>query len=136
MGLCAFWAIFPVTSQELPGSQPLLTVKEVMNGIITPTTATIWGAYQLETEAEWQEVENAALAVIGAGNLLAMGGSAEGEVLLSQEAEWRDSNSAMIAAARAVIEAVEARDEDALSEAGNNALYPPCESCHQKYQNQ
>lgn len=136
IGLFLLWVVRPVTSQELSEVQPLLTVKEVMNGIITPTTTTIWGAYQLETEAEWQEVENAALAVIGAGNLLALGGSGEGEILLSQEADWKASNDAMITAARAVIQAVEVRDEEALSEAGNNALYPPCESCHQKYQNQ
>ena len=42
----------------------------------------------------------------------------------------------MIAAAREVLAAVEVRDEEALSEAGNNSLYPPCESCHQRYQNQ
>ena len=40
---------------------PLLTNKQMMNGIITPATTTIWGAYQLETETQWQEVANAAL---------------------------------------------------------------------------
>lgn len=114
---------------------PLLTVKQVMNALITPTTNIIWGAYQLETEAQWQEVENAALAVIGAGELLAAGGAAEGEQAIAGEADWQLYNNQMIAAARQVLVAVEQRDEEALSEAGNNALYPPCESCHQQYQN-
>jgi len=35
-----------------------------------------------------------------------------------------------------VLAAVAVRDEEALSDAGNNALYPPCEGCHQQYQNQ
>ena len=117
-------------------SQPLLTVKEIMNGIITPTTTTIWGAYQLQSEAEWLEVQNAALAVIGAGNLLALGGAAAGEEATAQESDWIEFNNKMIAAAREVLAAVEVRDEEALSEAGNNSLYPPCESCHQLYQNQ
>jgi hypothetical protein len=123
-------------SQDQDSSSPLLSVKEIMNGIITPTTTTIWGAYQLETDTEWLEVQNAALAVIGAGNLLAHGGAGEGEISVAQEAEWKSFNAQMIAAAREVIVAVEARNEEALSEAGNNSLYPPCESCHQRYQNQ
>lgn len=61
--------------------EPLLTVKEIMNGLITPTTATIWGAYQLESDAQWQEIRNAALSVIAAGNLLQLGGSGEGSLL-------------------------------------------------------
>lgn len=119
-----------------PVAAPLLTVKQVMNGLITPTTATIWGAYQLETEAQWQAVENAALTVIGAGNLLALGGAGDGEVAMAAESEWQGYNNNMIAAARQVLDAVAAQDEEALFTAGNDALYPPCESCHQHYQNQ
>ena len=48
---------------------PELSVKEIMNSIVTPATNTIWGAYQLETESQWQEVGHAATAVIGAANL-------------------------------------------------------------------
>lgn len=113
---------------------PSLTVKEIMNAIITPMTNTIWGAYQLETEAEWQEVENAALTVIAAGDLLKTGGSAEGEMDIATQTEWQQYNNQMLEAARQVLSAVAARDEEALSSAGNDALYPPCESCHQRYQ--
>ena len=123
----------PVPAQDGDGA-PLLTVKQIMNALITPTTATIWGAYQLQTDAEWQEVENAALAVIAAGDLLTEGGAGEGESALAAEADWQRYNAQMIAAARQVLEAVAARDEEALFTAGNDALYPPCESCHQQYQ--
>ena len=128
--------LVPMSPFAQESSQPLLTVKEIMNGIITPTTTTIWGAYQLQSEAEWLEVQNAALAVIGAGNLLALGGAAAGEEATAQESDWIEFNNKMIAAAREVLAAVEVRDEEALSEAGNNSLYPPCESCHQRYQTQ
>ncbi len=114
--------------------EPELTVKQIMNAIITPTTNTIWGAYQLETDAEWQEVQNAALSVIAAGNILALGGSAENEVDIAKEDDWQRYNQQMIAAAREVLTAVAEKNEEALSEAGNNSLYPPCESCHQQYQ--
>ena len=70
IGLAFIITLVPMSPFAQESSQPLLTVKEIMNGIITPTTTTIWGAYQLQSEAEWLEVQNAALAVIGAGNLL------------------------------------------------------------------
>lgn len=114
--------------------QPLLSVKDIMNALITPATTTIWGAYQLETDAEWQEVRNAALSVIAAGNLLSFGGAAEGEIKAAAEADWKSHNQQMVEAARLVIVAVDNKDEEALSAAGNNDLYPPCESCHQQYQ--
>lgn len=114
--------------------QPLLTVKEIMNAMITPATTTIWGAYQLETEAQWQEVRNAALSVIAAANLLQSGGAGEGEAEVAAQADWQSYNQQMIDAARLVITATQNKDEEALSVAGNDALYPPCESCHQQYQ--
>ncbi len=120
-----------ITAQE---SGPMLTVKQLMNALLTPSTNTIWGAYQLQSQAQWQEVENAALTVIASGELLAAGGAADGEQASAAEADWQRYNNEMIAAARQVLTAVQQQDEEALSEAGNNALYPPCESCHQQYQ--
>ena len=113
---------------------PELSVKEVMNSIVTPATNTIWGAYQLETESQWQEVGHAATAVIGAANLLMLGGTGEGEAEIAGEAEWQRYNQQLLAAALQVLVAVDKRDENALSQVGNDALYPPCESCHQAYQ--
>ena len=113
---------------------PELSVKEIMNSIVTPATNTIWGAYQLETESQWQEVGHAATAVIGAANLLMLGGTGEGEAEIAGEAEWQRYNQQLLAAAQQVLLAVDKRDENALSQVGNDALYPPCESCHQAYQ--
>ena len=113
---------------------PELSVKEIMNSIVTPATNTIWGAYQLETESQWQEVGHAATAVIGAANLLMLGGTGEDETEIAGEAEWQRFNQQLLAAARQVLVAVDERDENALSQVRNDALYPPCESCHQAYQ--
>ena len=113
---------------------PELSVKEIMNSIVTPATNTIWGAYQLETESQWQEVARAATAVVGAANLLMLGGTGEGEAEIASEAEWQHFNQQLLAAARQILLAVDKRDESVLSQVGNDALYPPCESCHQTYQ--
>ena len=74
----AFFLIIPSLSAQ-DTKQPLLTVKEIMNVIITPSTAAIWGAYELKTDEEWLEIQNAALTVLAAGNLLAQGGAGESE---------------------------------------------------------
>ena len=113
---------------------PELSVKAIMNSIVTPATNTIWGAYQLETESQWQEVGHAATAVIGAANLLMLGGTGEGEAEIAGETGWQRYNQQLLAAARQVLVAVDKRDENALSQVGNDALYPPCEGCHQAYQ--
>jgi hypothetical protein len=120
--------------QSAAQSEAQWTVKEVMNAIITPMTTTIWGAYQLETDAQWQQVENAALTVIAAGNLLASSVSEPQFKDRAAETAWQGYNTQMINTARQVIAAVANKDEEALSSAGNDALYPPCESCHQDYQ--
>lgn len=127
-------AALNANSQSTPITKPLLTVKQIMNGILTPTTNTIWGAFELETAAEWAEVENAALSVIAAVDLLRDGGSAAGELALAANGDWQEFNNDMLAAARQVLVAVANKDEEALSSAGNDLLYPPCESCHQRYQ--
>lgn len=111
-----------------------LTMKEIMNDIITPATGTIWGAYQLQTDAEWMEVENAAMAVIEAAKQIGVGGKDEAFRLAAQEEDWKQYNREMIAATRSVLTAVAEKDEEALFAAGNDELYPPCESCHQQYQ--
>ncbi len=88
----------------------------------------------METESQWQEVGRAATAVVGAANLLMLGGTGEGEGEIAGEAEWQRFNQQLLAAARQVLVAVGERDENALSQVGNDALYPPCEGCHQAYQ--
>ena len=134
IGLLVLCWTLPARSQLGDTLQPPLSVKQIMNALITPGSATIWGAYQLETEAEWLEIENAALTVIAAGSLLAGWAAGSEDQAWAAEADWQSYNSQMMAAARLVITAVGQKDEAALSSAGNDALYPPCESCHQKYQ--
>lgn len=109
-----------VSIAQTDKQESLLSVKEIMNAMITPATTTIWGAYQLETEAQWQEVNNAALSVIAAGNLLQLGRTGAGEAQRAQEADWLQHSQLMIDAARRVIAAVQNKDEEALSAALDN----------------
>jgi len=126
--------IMPFVARSAAPEAARLSVKQVMNAMITPMTSIIWGAQELNTDAQRQEVINAALTLIGAGNLLANGGSGDDDNSWAQESNWQQFNREMMVAASAVISAVEAQDTEALFSAGNDRLYPPCENCHQQYQ--
>jgi len=39
----------------------------------------------------------------------------------------------LLTAARQAVQAIQNHDEQALFEAGNEALYPPCKNCHATY---
>jgi hypothetical protein len=109
------------------GQDSGLTVEQIMKAIIAPMTGTLWGAYEIQTPARWQELENAALTVVAAGSLLnGTGPNAANE-------DWQEYSQQMIVAARAALAAIAEQDEEALFNAGNDQLYPPCESCHQRY---
>ena len=136
IALTLFLVSGATASQSSKDSQLPSTVRQIMNSIVTPTTAIIWGAYELEAESEWMDVKNAALSLIDAGALLNADGLQGEERLIAQEEAWKEFNAQMISAAEKVIEAVEAKDEERLFSVGNDLLYPPCESCHQEYQNQ
>lgn len=112
------------------GQDSGLTVGQIMKAIIAPMTSTLWGAYDIQAAAQWQELENAALTVVAAATLLnGTGPNAANE-------DWQEYNQQMIAAARAALAAIAEQDEEALFNAGNDQLYPPCESCHQRYMSQ
>jgi len=117
------FGVIPASFSQDPG----LSVLQIMKAIVAPMTNTIWSAYDIQTDAQWQELENAALTVIAAGSLLSETGAN------AANADWQEYNQQLIAAARAAITAIDNKDEEALFNAGNDQLYPPCESCHQRY---
>jgi hypothetical protein len=109
------------------GQDEGLTVGQIMQAIVAPMTNMIWSAYDIQSDTQWQELQNAALTVIAAGTLLSETGENSGNE------DWQEYNQQMIAAARAAVTAIANKDEEALFNAGNDQLYPPCESCHQRY---
>lgn len=110
-----------------------LTVKELMQQIIVPTTAAIWGAYDIKEEAQWQELAAATDAIIRAGAAIRHGGAAATDQAIAANADWQQFTDQMITAAQNARDAIIKRDEEALSNVGNDQLYPPCESCHAVY---
>ena len=110
-----------------------LSVKAVMNTLVTPATNTLWGAYDISTDAQWQTLDEAARTVIQAGELIATGGSGPEDMAEAANEDWQRYTRAMIEAGQAALSAIQSRNEQALSDVGNDLLYPPCESCHARY---
>jgi|GEM_PF-217388 len=118
---------------QSPSFTPLVSIKELMEKTITPATNTLWNAFEPPTEeAQWVALEEAAITLLAAASVVAQGGTGPMDVEWASQPGWQAYNQVMIDAGRMALEAIRARDHDALLEAGD-VLYPPCEGCHQQY---
>lgn len=118
---------------QVTESTPQSSVLEIMLSVITPATDIIWDAYDLQTDAEWQALDDAAVTTIRAFEQMKNGGSGENDNRWVADPEWDAYSNEVIRAAEMVRKAVVKRDEDLLGAAGEK-LYLPCESCHVKFQ--
>lgn len=127
----------PVSAQPSADSDeaftPLVSIKELMEKTITPATNTIWNAYEPPTEEDqWVALEEAAVTLLAAANVNALGGTGPMDAEWVQESSWKAFNQVMISAGQDALAAIRARDHDALLTAGD-VLYPPCEGCHLQF---
>lgn len=121
-----------------PEPEPYETVADVqqlMLTIVAPAAAVYWdsvgtvmtleGTEEISptTFQEWEAVRNAAITVAESGNLLLMPGR------LQDDAQWSELSLAMIASGRDALAAAQARDAEAVFEAGGE-LYTVCNDCH------
>ncbi len=112
-------------------------VQQLMARILFPVSDEIWdssgtiitaeGRTELAptTDEGWERVHDRALLVAELGNLLMLPGR-------SQSPEWDAYARGMSAAALESVVAAQARDPDALFDAGGR-LYQTCKACHDRY---
>lgn len=113
--------------------RPLVTIKELMEKTVTPATNTIWGYYEPPaTEEDWQKLEEAAVTLLAASNVAALGGTGPMDNDWVKQPAWKAFNQVMINAGRDALDAIRARDHDKLLVAAD-VLYPPCEGCHLQF---
>ena len=145
---------------------PVGTVKDVMKGIVDPTSKAIWDAVGTEsgkngivekapkTDEEWAVIQNSALNLAEAANLLKIPGR---KMALPQEANsktapdapeltpaqieekvnkdraaWEQKADALQQTATKAIAAAKAHDKDAILNVGEE-IDNACESCHKVY---
>lgn len=113
--------------------RPTMPIKQLMETTITDASNTIWGAYDPPTSDEqWGELEKAALALIEAAKVNAVGGTGPMDNEWAKQPAWKPFNDAMLQASESALAAIRAKDHDALLAAGD-VLYPPCEGCHLQF---
>ncbi len=117
---------------------PIVDTGVLMESFIEPSADVIWASVgtivtaageehiRPKTEEEWTTVRNAAVAVSEAGNLLMM------EPRARDADEWMRLSKAMVDTGAEAIKAAEAKDPDAMFEAGAQ-IYAVCSNCHAKY---
>ena len=136
LGFAIALLVGPSNAQEVlspADGGPLITIKELMEKTITPATNTIWNANEPPTtEEQWTALEEAAVTLLAAANVTALGGTGPMDNAWVQEPAWKAFNQVMISAGVAALDAVRNRDHDALLAAGD-VLYPPCEGCHLQF---
>lgn len=110
-----------------------LNMREIMVAVIAPATNKIWGAYEIKSDTQWLELDQAASAVIAAAQLTAQGGADGAYAQQAKNADWQGFVQQLIGAARSAQLAIQNHDEASMFNAGNELMYAPCEGCHQVY---
>jgi hypothetical protein len=113
---------------QAPTFQPVGTVRQVMLGIVKPTSDVVF-KFQFDppkNAEEWAALQNNALNLAEAGNLLLLPGRAK------DKGEWTKNAKALVETGSQAFKAANAKDSKALEEIGNK-IDDTCEACHAIY---
>ena len=114
-------------------SRPTVPIKQLMETTITEASNTLWNVFDPPTSAEqWAALEQAALALIEAAKINAVGGTGPMDNEWVKQPAWKPFNDTMLQASEAALAAIRAKNHDALLKAGD-VLYGPCEGCHAQF---
>jgi cytochrome c556 len=118
---------------------PIASIKEIMNGMITPASDAVFAAVSTsvtkagieekapKNDAEWQALTNQAAMLVEAGNLMLVDGR------LKDKGEWVKLSQTFIDASKVALDGARARKADVVFASGE-AIDKICDSCHEKYQ--
>jgi hypothetical protein len=130
-----------VASAAAPAIAPVATTKQIMTGIVSPTSNAIFQSVQTnvtingteeifpKTDDEWAALGAQAASLGEAGNLL----MTEGRAI--DRGDWIAMSQAMVDAARLTMKAVDAKQPDAVLAAGEQ-VNVSCDACHERYRRQ
>lgn len=121
-----------------PPFQLNLDMKQLMTAVIDPNADVVWGSvgtvvsaegedkFLPKTDEEWTVVRNSAATVLESGNLLMLNGRAR------NQDDWMKKVLELMRTANEVLQAVEAKDAEAVFTAGSD-MYLACNACHAQY---
>ena len=117
-----------LAQQQQPVFKPIADVKQLMHAIVIPMSTVV---FRVEVEApkddkEWEAVQNAALALAEAGNLLMIPGRAK------DNAEWMKKAEALVDVSVKAKKAADDKDADGVVKVGYE-IFDVCAGCHDQY---
>jgi hypothetical protein len=121
-----------------PPYRPVATVEQIMEASVEPASNAVFDAAAWvngvqvggpKTDDEWKMVQANALMLAETGNLLLMGPR------MKDQAGWVNRTQAMMDAANEAAKAAEAKNTEAIFNAGTK-IYQACTGCHLQYINQ
>src|SRR5690349_19045242 len=122
------FATAATAQQQQPTFKPIADAKQLMHAIVIPMSNVV---FRVEVEApkddkEWETVQNAALALAEAGNLLMIPGRAK------DNAEWMKRAESLIDVSVKAKKAADEKDADAVVKIGYE-IFDVCAACHDQY---
>jgi len=126
---------------EAPLTTPVASIKQIMNGIVSPDSNIIYGAVATnstaqgveeiapQNDAEWAKIGDSAAAIVEAGNLMLMGDRA------IDKGDWVKMTRDFMDQGKLALKAAEAKDKDGIVTAGGD-LNTTCDNCHARYKRQ
>lgn len=124
--------------EAAPQTVPVASVKQIMKGIVAPAATTVFNSVSTtvsfkgteekapHTDEEWEQVGNAAAALIESGNLLLMGTRAV------DKGDWVKMSQALIDAGKKTLKAVQEKSAENVLESGET-VNTSCDNCHRRY---
>lgn len=116
--------------------KPDVSLNQVMVGMVDHNSHLLWNAatdeYAPVSDADWHELEHAAITLTAAGNVILIGGSGPEDAEWVQKPDWAKLTQAQTDAALGLLMAVEHKNRDELAKAGD-ALTDSCDACHTAY---
>jgi cytochrome c556 len=128
-----------VATAQAPPSfkpKPFGNLKQVMRGILRPNSDIIFNVQSAppKNDTEWNSVENAAIAVEEAANLITLAGRVreDGETVPVYKANWNKWAQGVVDAGQACFKAARAKSVDKVNEC-TDKLADSCSNCHDVY---
>lgn len=116
------------TMAQAPVFQPVGTVRQIMLGIVAPTSDVIFKVPNQapKDDKEWKTVQDSALMLAESGNLLLLPGRAK------DNGDWTKFSKSLITQGAKAFKAANAKNAKSLEDIGSD-IDDVCETCHAKY---
>jgi cytochrome c556 len=116
--------------------KPFGNLKQVMRGILRPNSDIIFNvqATPPKNDMEWNGIENAAVALEEAANLITLPGRLreDGQPVPAQRANWNKWAQGVLDAGQACYKAAQAKSADKVNDC-TDKLAESCSNCHDVY---